>query len=65
MYRGSSPFYKVMINSGKTFHVCHADAPIGDNLHDIGQYGTANECWEFVEAYEGKEGYIFCMPIGE
>jgi hypothetical protein len=64
MYRGSSPYYKVMIYSGKTFQVCHADAPIGDDLQDIGQYGTADECWEFVEAYEGKEGYIFRMPIG-
>ena len=65
MYRGSSLFYKVMINSGKTFHVCHADAQIGDNMQDIGQYGTANECWEFVEANEGKEGYISRIPIGE
>ena len=44
MVRGSSPFYNAMIINGKTLDVSHADTPIGDNLQDIGQYGTANEC---------------------
>jgi len=59
MYRGTSKFFRVVHGSEDNYSVWHAEAPTWPTWTDTGRYGTEDECWDFVEAREGQDGYIF------
>jgi len=59
MYRGTSKLFRVVYGSEDKYSVWHAEAPTWPTWIDTGRYGTEDECWDFVEAREGHNGYIF------
>lgn len=65
MYRDSSPYFKIMIGAGNTLRVCHADAPKVDDWKQIGHYGSADDCWQYVAACEDTDGFILLFPSSE
>ena len=62
MYRGSSKYFKVVRGPEKQIAIWHAEAPIHLSWRETDRYGSERECWEYVEALEGSQGYLFRFP---
>ena len=58
MYRGSVPWFKVVRNISDDYAVWHADAEIASGWQETGRFGTADQCWDFIEGEEGCGGYL-------
>lgn len=52
MYRGKSRYFKVMTNQARQFAVWHAEARPQGQWRETGCYGSAKECWRYVEQRE-------------
>jgi uncharacterized protein YbdZ (MbtH family) len=62
MYRGTSKLFKVVYSPEKQYAIWHADAPSWPTWNETGRYGTEIECWDYIEAREGIQGYILQLP---
>ena len=58
MYRGPSLFFKV-VEHDSNHAVWHADAIKNAPWRETGQYGTLDECWDYIDAQDQTEGFVF------
>ena len=63
MFRGLSAHYKVVHKNDEEYAVWHAEAKVVTDWMETGRYGSVNECFDFIEAKEGKQGFLFKFDI--
>ena len=58
MYRGSSKYFKVVRRPEDRYAIWHADARVWGRWRETGRYGSEDECWNYLERYEGESGFL-------
>ena len=64
MYRAPAKLFKVVSDPDGRYGVWFADAPPQAPWQDAGQVGAEDECWDYVEAAESSEGFLFNFETG-
>lgn len=59
MYRAPAKYFRVVHDPERRYAVWFADAPRQEPWQDTGQLGSEEECWDYVEAAENSEGFLF------
>ncbi|MFN2224550.1 MAG: hypothetical protein ACK2UH_18490 [Candidatus Promineifilaceae bacterium] len=59
MNRFPARYFKVVNHPQGRYSVWFADAPRQEPWQDTGQRGSETESWNYVEATESSQGYLF------
>ncbi len=59
MFRGSSTLFKVVQRNADEYAVWHSEAKVLTEWKETGRFGSVDECWDYIEAKEGSQGFLF------